>query len=222
MKGGGAMRRRNWMLAALLTAAVVIVTAMAARAEPTLPDDSPNIPVVGTTGPETTAPDMSITVPTEPESTVDYSATDEYGSTIYATTTARPTTTTKRTARTEPPFVVNPAYPNDTNAGPTPYAPIPNFNEFVTDQYGNRITIPVTVTTTEDATETSAEEASAPEDEESFSDIPEEVERSAIHWAAALAAGAALLAALAGVIFMLARSRKGDDEDDYIYEDEQQ
>jgi hypothetical protein len=222
------MRRRNRLLAAALTAAVMIVTALAARAEPTEPGDPSDIPVAGTTVTETTAPDISITATTdEPESTVDWSATDEYGSTVYApttTTTKGPTTTTKKTARTEPPFVVNPAHPEDTYNGPTPWRDLPNFYVAVTDENGNEVTRP--------APETSYEEThhdllvaqgstSAQEGQGSFTDFPEETERPAVHWAAALGAGAVLLAALVGVIFLLARGRRGGGEDDYVYEDEQ-
>ena len=215
------MRRRNRVLAAALTIAIVLVTAWAARAEPatTIPDNSSDIPVVGT--PETTAPDMSITVTTttEPTTTVDYDETDEYGSTVHApttTTTARPTTTTKKTARTEPPFEVNPAHPEDTYAGPVPWRDLPNWYVVVTDQYGNEVTRPTEETTTQ-ATTAMEEESLEPEEEGFPASTLEEAERPAIRWTLVLGAGAVLLAALVGLIVMLARGRRGDD--DYIYED---
>ena len=220
------MRRRNWMPAAALTAAVMIVTAFAARAEPatTIPDDPSELPVAGTTVPETTAPDMSITVPesTEPTTTVDYSATDEYGSTIYApttTTTKGPTTSTKKTRATEAPFVVNPAHPEDRYDGPVPWRDLPNWYVVVTDQYGNEVTRPVEETTTQ-ATTATEEESSEPDEESITQFTLEEAEGPAIRWAVVLGAGTVLLAALVGVIVMLARARRG--EDDYIYEDAQQ
>ena len=228
MKGGGAMRRRNWMPAALLTAAVMLVTALAARAEPatTIPDDPTDIPVAGTTVPETTAPDMSITVtttgePTEPPTTVDYDATDEYGSTIHeptTTTTKGPTTTTKKTRATEAPFQVNPAHPEDTYDGPVGWRDLPNWYVVVTDQYGNEVTRPEEETTTEATTATEEESSEPEEDLTEFP--PEEAEEPTIRWTMVLGAGAVLLAALAGVIIMLARGRRG--EDDYLYEDAQQ
>ena len=226
------MRRRNWLQAAALTAAVMIATAWVARAEPTttIPDDDPSeIPVAATTiETETTLPDESITVTasTEPTTTVDYSATDEYGSTIYApttTTTKAPTTTTKKTARTDAPFVVNPAYPNDTDTREPGWRPLPEFYVPVTDEYGNEVTKPMPATSAAQGTTDAAylklptmlEEVSS----ESFTQ-PDETQQPRIHWAVAVAAGAVLLAALAGVIVTAAKGRRGDGEDDYIYEDE--
>ena len=223
------MRRRNWLPAVLLTAAVVIATAWAARAEPatTIPDEPSDIPVVAsTTVTETTLPDESITIPTstEPTTTVDYSATDEYGSTLYApttTTTTGPTTTTKKTTRTNAPFVVNPAYPNDTDTREPGWGPLPDSYWYVavTDEHGNEITksVPATSATSGHAMEaqTTAGEISA-QMEESTADFPGEAQRPTIQWAVAVAAGAVLLAALAGVIVTAAKGRRGDDEDDYI------
>ena len=218
------MRRRNWLQAAALTAAVMVVTAWVARAEPTttIPDDEPSdIPVAATTiEDETTLPDESITVTTstEPTTTVDYSATDEYGSTIYApttTTTKAPTTSTKKTARTDAPFVVNPAYPDDTYNGNLPWRDLPNWYVPVTDEHGNVVTREVPTTTATEATTATTEET-ATQSEEGTTEFPEETQRPTIHWAVAAAAGAVLLAALAGVIVTAAKGRRGDDEDDYI------
>ena len=218
------MRRRNKILAATVSALLLLATAMAARAEPstTLRDgpsdiNAPTVPVDS----RTTSPDGSTIPTTTPDgSTVDWRATDEFGSTLYATTTAKPTTTTKRTSRTEPPFVVNPAHPEDTDTRSPGYRPIPNsiLYEAVTDENGNEVTRSHAETTT---TETTTEEASLLS-EESVSAFPEQQEQqqASIPWMVVAGVGALLLLALIGLIILMAKGR-GSGDDDYIYEDEQ-
>ena len=217
------MRRRNFILAVLLTASVMAATALAARAEP----DETTAPLasITTAGPSemptawTTSPDGSATS-TVPTTTVDYDATDVFGSTLYAPTTTTTTTTTKKTSRTPSPWVVNPAYPDDTDAREPGYAPLPNLYVRVTDEHGNYVTVPVAPTTTMATTEASTQESyTRDEDEEGLAEFTEEAEGPGIRWALAAGVGAVLLAALAGVIIMTARGRRGG-EDDYIYTEE--
>jgi len=200
----------------MLCTGILLATAQAARAEPTIPDAT-DPPLASITAVEatTTSPDTS-----PGQSTVDWDATDEYGVTIYGTRPSTgPTTTTKRTSRTEPPFQINPAHPEDRYTGPVGYAPIPNFYDYVTDEHGNRITIPRAETTTEEATEGSTLEGeTSPEDEDFPPEEPEE-ERPGIHWAIAAAAGVALLGAIAGVTAMVVKGRRDSGDDDYIYEE---
>jgi len=217
------MRRRNLILAVLLTAAAMAATALAARAEP----DETTAPLasITTAGPSelptawTTSPDGSATS-TVPTTTVDYNATDFFGSTLYAPTTTTMTTITKKTSRTSQGFVVNPAYPNDTYSGNITWGPLPTFRVPVTDEHGNYVTVPVAPTTTMAATEASTQESYTRDGgEEGLAEFPEQAEGPGIRWALAAGAGAVLLAALAGVILMTARGRRGG-EDDYIYAEE--
>ena len=211
------MRRRNWIFAIILCIGMLPAMALAARAEP---DDIPDDEI-----PETTTTTRS-------RSTYDWEAeTDEHGVTVYPpppndddNVTSGPTTTTKKTARTPPPFVVNPAHPEDTDTREPGYRPLPDFYVRVTDQYGNEITRPAPETSIKEASDVAhlMMQTSAQEEETgSFTEILEEAQQPAISWPVAAGAGAALLAALVGVIVMLARGRRGG-EDDYIYEDAQQ
>ena len=225
------MRHRNWILAAVLCAGVFFATAQAARAEPTMPAGPSELPVANTSALETTGLTESSgeTIPTTTTVPTTYeweAETDEFGVTIYPPrpsqgtapppTTTGTTTSTKKTARTEPPFQYNPAHPDDNYYGPTPYRPIPNWYDVVTDEYGNEVTKYAIETTTTEPETVETSQGDETSEEDAFTDVYESPVRQPIKWAVAAGAGAALLAAAVGGMFVMRKARKDGDDDDYI------